>query len=62
MEKPMRMVYWRELKWFVASKMIYWALCLMADEMSAETADAFAKLGDKIKNDPAFDVVPMRRA
>lgn len=59
-EPAMRMTWWRELKWLLAAKMIFWSVKLMAAEMSAETAHAFAELGDRIKNDPSMNTVKMQ--
>ena len=59
----MRMVWWKELKWLLASKMIYWALVLMENELSSEGLQAFETLGEVLmKNDPRFDTIPMQRS
>jgi len=55
-----RMSWWRELKWLIAMKLIYWALVLMHNELSSEGLEAFAALGDVVDNDPRFNTVPMR--
>lgn len=57
---PMRMTWWRELKWLLASHLLGWSLRLISEEMSDETALNFRALFGNMKNDPKFDTVLMR--
>ena len=57
-----RMTWFREAKWLIAGYLIGWALDLMHKEMSLDSLRAAAAFMENLHNDPAYDVVPMRRA
>lgn len=59
-EPAMRMIARRELKWWLAAKLMGWAFDLTQDEMSPDAMRAFADALSRFKNDPKFNTVKMQ--
>ena len=57
----MRMTAWQETKWLIASFLLDWVFSLTKNEMPLAMCKAFGALAEEFKNDPKWDVVPLRR-
>ncbi len=55
-----RMTWRRELKWFIAIKLLGWAQALTQAEASDEMLKAFERLFGTFENLPVFNTVRMR--
>lgn len=57
----MRMSFWKEFRWWLASVLVNWALDLVAREITSEGLQAFRSLAETMLNEPEHDTVRMRR-
>lgn len=56
----MRMVWWREAKWLLASYVLDFFLWLTEREASAKMIGSIYELCKDFESDPKFQTVPMR--
>jgi hypothetical protein len=55
------MVWWRELKWLIATKFLEWTFGLIQEEADARTIDGFIKLTEHFESDTKWQTVKMRK-
>ena len=64
MSSPLMMTWRRELRWWLGVHLFGWLFWLVQEEMTNETARAFAQLSESLAagNAPEFDTVRMKKA
>lgn len=57
----MRMPFWAELRWFIASKLFKWTVYLIKPEMGLDLALAIKNAAENFEPEERFNTVKMKQ-